>query len=93
MGILILGIKFYILLLVLNNDDRLLLVVDILLVRFIDGKNVVCVVLILVLVVINVCLVFIIFGCCNKICDDNFVGNLMFCRLLLFIVCVCGSLL
>lgn len=54
------------------------------------GKNVVCVVLILVLVVCSVCLVDNMFGCCSSMLDGRLVGSGV-SVMLLFSVCVVGS--
>lgn len=83
------GMKFYICVLLLNRLDSFDEVELILLVRLIDGKNVVCVVLMLVLVDINVCLVVIIFGCCSSILFGMLVGS--GCMVVILVILFCGS--
>lgn len=60
------------------------------LVRVIDGKKVVCVVLMLVLVVCRLCLVFKIFGCCSRIVEESDGGRVMFCRFMVLLVLLFG---
>lgn len=71
------GVIDYCWLLLLNRFDSFRLSVLNVVVSEMLGKNVVCVVLILVLVVIRLCFVVVILGWCNSICDDRFVGRLV----------------
>lgn len=92
-GIERVGVNVYVFVFVLNRFERLLFVVFVEVVSLIFGKNVVCVVLMLVLVVFSVCLVLMMLGWCVSRFDGMFL--LMFVNVCLFFISegFCGRLL